>query len=75
MGRYRNLSGDSGVVAYQTAPGSIAVEFRNGMVYLYTHRSAGRARIEKMKSYAAAGKGLSTYISKYVRDAYETRLR
>ena len=41
MERYKNLSGDSGVVAYQIKPDSIDVKFEDGWIYLYTYKSAG----------------------------------
>ncbi|HJU25048.1 MAG TPA: hypothetical protein VJ722_00090 [Rhodanobacteraceae bacterium] len=75
MERYRNLSGDSGVVAYEIRRGSIVVEFINGSVYLYTDASAGAGRIAEMKRRARAGRGLSTYISQVVHGDYARQLR
>lgn len=71
--RYRNLSGNSGVVAYEVGPDWIAVRFRNGETYRYTHASAGRLHVEEMKKLAHAGAGLSAYISRHVHEAYESR--
>jgi hypothetical protein len=70
MRRYLRLGGDSGVVAYAIHPQSIDVEFVDGRVYTYSYASADRERIEQMKLLAKAGKGLSTYISKYVHADY-----
>lgn len=75
MVRYKNLSGNSGVVAYETGHDSIAVEFEDGAIYRYTYRSAGRLTMEKMKSLAEAGRGLSTFIARHVRKAYAAKLR
>ncbi|MEX0773885.1 MAG: hypothetical protein WEB89_01080 [Balneolales bacterium] len=75
MKKYKNLSGTTGVVAYETADDSITVEFEGGGIYLYTYQSAGRSNVEQMKVLAATGKGLSTFIAKYVRDCYATKLR
>lgn len=72
MRRYLRLSGESGVVAYAIHPESIDVEFVDGRVYTYSYASADRERIEQMKLLAKAGHGLSTYISKYVHDDYES---
>jgi hypothetical protein len=74
MERYKNLSGNSGVVAYATIDDGILVQFEDGAIYLYTHQSAGRSRIERMQALAVAGRGLSTYISQHVRDAYAAKL-
>ena len=71
MRRYKNISGDSGVLTYQMGEDHILVTFRNGNTYRYTNKSAGKVHIAKMKALAQEGLGLSTYISQYVRDRYE----
>ncbi len=70
MERYRNLDGNAGVLAYDIGERAIAVQFRNGKVYDYTDASAGRCNVEQMKRLARAGRGLSTFISQHVHDAY-----
>ena len=72
MKKYKGLSGDSGVIAYQLGDESIRVKFVDGAVYTYSYVSTGRVHIEQMKVLAESGRGLSTYISKYVRDKYES---
>ena len=74
MHRYRNNSGESGVVAYDIAERSITVEFRDGDRYLYTDQSAGADNITEMQRLATLGSGLSTYISQVVRDRYARKL-
>jgi hypothetical protein len=61
--RYRNLSGNSGVAAFEISPDSIAVQFRTGTVYWYTERSVGAVHLNELKRLAIRGEGLSTYIS------------
>lgn len=73
MKRYGNLSGNSGVIAYETGNGWIAVKFDGGDVYRYTVRSAGAENIARMQRLAESGEGLSTFISRYVKDRYETK--
>lgn len=75
MERYGNLSGDSGVVAYEIGEDAIAVEFREGHVYLYTTASAGAANVAEMQRLARAGRGLSSYIARVVRNGYARKLR
>ena len=70
MHRYANLSGVSGVVAYDIGPDSVTVRFKDGGTYRYTYASAGPFHVEEMKKLALAGRGLSTYIVKHVRNAY-----
>lgn len=74
MQAYGNLSGNSGVKAYEIREGAIAVEFVNGQAYLYDDAHTGPARIRKMQRMARAGRGLSSYISREVRDNYAARL-
>lgn len=74
MRRYKNISGDSGVVAYDIGDHSITIEFRGGDRYLYTAASAGIANIVIMQRLACAGEGLCTFISEVVRDRYAHKL-
>ena len=75
MERYRNLGGDSGVVAYEIGDDSIKVQFSDGSLYLYNYQSAGRHNIEQMKSLAIAGRGLNSFISTVVKKRYASKLR
>ncbi|KRG68276.1 hypothetical protein [Pseudoxanthomonas dokdonensis] len=72
MQRYLDLSGDSGVAAYDIRTDAIAVRFHNSpRIYVYSHASAGTDHVRRMKRLAQAGQGLSSYISRYVHDRYE----
>ncbi|HVR82541.1 MAG TPA: hypothetical protein VHF02_10740 [Luteimonas sp.] len=73
--RYPNLGGQSGVVAYAARRNAIAVEFTDGKVYLYSYEVPGRHHVERMKSLADEGIGLSTYISRHVGNRFAARLR
>ncbi len=73
MQRYRNLDGDSGVVAYAIKDSAVAVQFRSGEVYEYSYASAGRGNVERMKQLARAGRGLSSFISQHVHDRYAAK--
>ena len=75
MERYRNLAGSSGVVAYEIGPDFIRVQFIGGEIYLYTYESTGAYAVEQMKTLAGQGKGLSTFISRTVQDAYAAKSR
>jgi hypothetical protein len=74
MHLYKNSNRDTGVVAYETGDNGIAVQFRDGAVYLYTIKSAGAAAINKMKILAEKGEGLTTYINRYVRNRYVKKI-
>ncbi|SAK52946.1 hypothetical protein [Caballeronia ptereochthonis] len=65
MQHYRNLAGNSGVEAFDILRHAIKVRFVNGATYLYDYRVPGRAHVEEMKRLARAGRGLSTYISRF----------
>jgi hypothetical protein len=70
MERYMNLSGNSGVIAFEIAPGEITVQFERSGYYLYTDVSAGPSNILKMHSLARAGRGLGTFINQVVKHGY-----
>jgi hypothetical protein len=72
---YSNLSGNSGVVAFETGPDFIRVQFVSGDTYLYTYRSASAPIVEEMKVHAVRGKGLSTFISTTVKGGYADKSR
>lgn len=74
MPRYKNLSGSSGVGSYETGDDHIIVRFVNGDAYYYSYKRPGKLLVERMKKLAAAGKGLSTYISQRVRERYEKKM-
>lgn len=75
MERYRNLSGNSNVVAFEIGAGSITVQFGDGMHYLYTVGSTGAAQIAEMQRLAKAGQGLNSYIGRVVKKAFERKWR
>jgi hypothetical protein len=72
MERYRNLSGDSGVDAYEIGDDFVKVRFRPGVVYWYTEASVGAQHLGALKRLARRGRGLSTYISQHaeVKEGY-----
>jgi len=70
--RYKNLSGDSGVVAYEIRRDSIRVQFGDH-IYTYDAATVGRDALQKMKALAVAGRGLSSFISTEVRDSYTSK--
>jgi len=74
MERYKNLSGNSGVIAFEFGDDSITIEFREGGRYLYTDASAGRANIRQMQRLARGGAGLASFINRVVRERYARRL-
>ncbi|HEV7837241.1 MAG TPA: hypothetical protein VGO75_04170 [Gemmatimonadaceae bacterium] len=65
MKRYGNLSGDSGVIAYEIRPAAIVVQFKSGEEYEYTEHSAGADVITVMQQLARSGRGLSTFIARH----------
>lgn len=75
MQNYKNLGGDSNVAAFEMGINSIKVKFKDGSVYLYNTGSAGFSRIEEMKKIALEGRGLNSYINRYVRKGYASKSR
>ena len=72
MQPYQNLSGESGVRAYEIGDDYIKVEFSNG-TYLYTYQSAGEENIETMKQLAEEGRGLNRFINRVVKELFESK--
>jgi len=72
MTPYGNLSGNSGVSAFQIGHESISVCFRGNQCYEYTYDGIGRENVETMKELASCGRGLNTFISQTpkVRNGY-----
>lgn len=60
MKRYKNLSGDTGIEAYETGPDFIRIRFEDGGVYLYTNASTGQDNVAEMKALAEYKKILKT---------------
>ncbi len=75
MKRYRNLGGDSGIVAYKIDADSIIVEFSDNSLYLYDYTKPGPEEVEHMKKLAEQGQGLNSYISRYIKKRYAAKLR
>ena len=75
MERYKNLGGDSGVVAYEIGSDYIKVQFHDGWIYLYNYQSAGSYNIEHMKELAIAGEGLNSFIGRVVKKGYASKCR
>jgi hypothetical protein len=75
MTPYRDVSGRSGVESYETQPKAILVRFKHNQdVYLYDHSAPGKKIVDEMKSLAASGRGLATYISQVVKGRYAKKL-
>lgn len=74
MKTYKNLSGNSGVVAYEVGEKYIKVKFDGeSSIYTFSYKRPGRAQVEKMKAMAIKGQGLSTYITEEVGANFETK--
>ena len=65
----------TGVQSYEIGPESIDVEFSSGWVYHFSYQKPGPERVERMKRLAESGQGLSTFISKHVKNRFEYRRR
>lgn len=63
MKTYKNLSGKSGVLAYEVGKTYIRIKFSgDSMVYTYDYKRPGKQLVEQMKELALKGKGLSDFI-------------
>lgn len=71
MIKYKNLNRDSGVFAFEIGIDYIIVHFTTGKNYMYSHRSAGIDKVNRMFTLANAGRGLNSYINKFAKFNYE----
>ena len=75
MNQYGNIIRSSGVESYKIENDLIAIKFVNiSTVYIYSYIKPGQIKVEKMKSLARQGRGLTTYISKNVKKNYERKI-
>lgn len=71
MTQYGNLSGNSGVAAYEIGHDFIKVQFRHKpRIYMYDSVKPGPLHVQQMQRLAVTGRGLSTYISQHVGKNY-----
>ena len=70
MTRYKNLGNNSNVYSYETGSDYIKVKFNGGATYLYNYLKTGKLSVEKMKELARLGRGLNSYINRFVRKLY-----
>lgn len=75
MDRYKNLNGDSNVIAYELGQGSIIVEFGSGTHrhYVYNGNRPGAAVVAELQRLAVAGAGLNSYISRIVKKDFDRK--
>lgn len=66
---YQNLSHHSGILAYETGKTFIKIRYKEGL-YTYNYSRPGKKAVEAMKLLAKKGKGLSTYINRFVKENY-----
>ncbi len=72
MTPYKNLGIDSNVESYQIFDNLIKVKFKSTTkIYSYSYTGATKFHVENMKKLAIAGKGLNSYINKYVKFLYD----
>lgn len=74
MKQYKDIDGDSSVVAYEIGHGSIIVQFLTGSTYLYDGSNPGAAHVAEMQRLAQTGDGLNAYINRHVRKNYAKKL-
>jgi len=73
MQKYSGQLRRGGAVAFEIGAEWIDVEFTSGWIYRFTYNRPGALRVERMKELALSGRGLSTFISRHVKNRYESR--
>lgn len=77
MTQYKNLGGNSSVVAYEYDATSIRIQFNDNSVYEYTDEKPGAKEVAIMIKLAEIGQGLCGYINsnKNVRFGYARKIK
>jgi hypothetical protein len=73
MELYKNLSGKSGVIAYEIRSDEIVLKFTSGTCYLYREEKIGASNFMKIKILALNGQGLTTFINQYLHNRFEKK--
>jgi len=63
---YKNLSGDPTISSYEISQNQMIIEYTNGSAFLYNQTFSGTLNLFIMKDLAQTGKGLETYIQRFV---------
>ena len=72
MERYRDVSGDSGVSAYEIGTDYVRVQFTGASrTFTYSYKKAGSTHVENMKQSARSGRGLNSYINRHTKHLYD----
>ena len=75
MTTYNDATGTSGITAFQSSNDSITIEYKGGSAYLYSDLVAGSANVGHMKTLAASGQGLNSFINKHLTKSQAIRVR
>lgn len=73
MENYKNLSGDSGVVAFELGFNFIKIRFTGFKTYTYNYVKPGKLHVDNMTTLAVQGRGLCSYISRRVKHNYYSK--
>ena len=74
MEPYGNQNNGSDILAFEIGDDSIALQFKDSSIYLYTVQSIGPKNIAAMKYLATNGKGLDRFIHQIGKYKYAKRL-
>ncbi len=74
MQKYQNLSGKSSIESYELGNNRIIVQYKNGSAFLFNQSYSGTLDLNIMKDLAQTGKGLSTFIQRFVGNGYWSQL-
>ena len=69
---YKDLEGNSGIVAYEIFEDAIDIEYKSGGVYTYTKENLGDVNFAIVVSLAIAGAGLNAFLNK-IRNRHSRR--
>ena len=76
MQRYKNLTGQSNVDAFEILDNGIIVQFNGHSQYTYQSTKVGMNNMTEMKRLAVNGKGLNSFINRTasIRNGYSKKI-
>jgi hypothetical protein len=75
MEKYKNLSNDSDIFAFEIGLGSLTIYFPGGNAYVYTYEKCGRQLTDDLISFARFGDSLGRLINLKARKKYSEIIR
>lgn len=75
MQRYRDTDGESSILAYESGPDYLRVQFSDGSILRYTTASVGPRHLDEMQRRATEGEALEQYLTMHAKNKHAMKER